>query len=91
MNVSFPLLEDIKMILMLTVGWLLIFALVVLINCQYNAIDSKILYGLAILNLVIVLYITYYSYSKYNEITNMSSKDLLLKGTRLLADIKVIK
>jgi glucan phosphoethanolaminetransferase (alkaline phosphatase superfamily) len=86
MKVSFPLLENIKMRLMLIVGWLIIFALIILINCQYNTINSKILYGLAILNLVIVLYVTYYSYSKYNEITNMSSKDLLLKGTHLLAE-----
>jgi hypothetical protein len=86
MKVSFPLLENIKIRLMLIIGWLIIFALIVLINCQYNTINSKILYGLAILNLVIVLYVTYYSYSKYNEITNMSSKDLLLKGTHLLAE-----
>jgi len=86
MKVSFPLLESIKMKLMLTIGWIIFFALIVLINCQYNAIDSKVFYGLAIINLVIVLYVTYYSYSKYNEITNMSSKDLLLKGTNLLAE-----
>ena len=86
MKVSFPLLNNLKIKIMLTIAWLIIFALVVLVNCQFNLIEPKVFYSLAIINIVIVLYVTYYLYSKYNELTNMSSKDLLLKGTNLLAE-----